>query len=237
MQLDSVDRLPGFRRRFRITPTADCVLSQVEDDYHCMSVAVHHDGIVATHIHADLRRAPWTTCPGAPAQVEKTFTGVPLLAFAKRGEKKTNCTHLHDLALLCAEHALDKEVLVYDILVSDPIEGRRSAELRRNGATVLAWKELDGNIVEPAEMAGLTVWTLNPWIESLDSALQEAARLLRWGAVLAHGRMIPMEKQSDASRMPANCYTFQPVRAVEARRIVDVRDFSSGTQQPLQGSA
>ena len=234
MSLNSIDQLPGFRRRFRITPSPGRVLCEVEDDYHCMSVAVHHDGAIATRVHAQLVRAPWTTCPGAPAQIEKTFTGVPLLAFAERGEKKTNCTHLHDLALLAAAHVLDTEVTIYDILVSDPIEGQRSAELRRDGAAVLAWKELNGNIVEPTEMAGLTVWTLNPWIDSLNAGQREAARLLRWGAVLAHGRMIPMERQSDASRMPANCYTFQPARAVDAKRIVDVRDFSSGNTQPLQ---
>jgi len=233
MSLNPVDSVPGFRRRFRITPKPGCVLSEVEDDYHCMSVAIDHDGVVATHIHADLRRAPWTTCPGAPAQVEQTFAGVALQAFAKRGDKKANCTHLYDLALLAAQHALDQEVLVYDILVSDPVEGRRVAELRRNGVVILGWKEQGGNITEPAELSGLTVWTLNPWIESLSPEMQEAARVLRWCAVLAHGRMIPIEKQSDASRMPANCYTFQPARAAMAQRIVDIRDFSTGAARPL----
>ncbi len=234
MSLNSVDSAPGFRRRFRITPKPGCVLSEVEDDYHCMGVTIHHDGLVATRIEADLRRAPWTTCPGAPAQVTQTFTGVPLLAFPARGDKKSNCTHLYDLALLAAAHALDQEVLVYDILVSDPVDGHRVAELRRNGTTILGWQEQGGSITEPAEMAGLTVWTLNPWIDSLTPPMQEAARVLRWGAVLAHGRAIPIEKQSDASRMPANCYTFQPARAAVAQRIVDIRDFSSGTAEPLQ---
>ena len=237
MSLKTIDSVPGFRRRFRITPTSGCVLSEVEDDYHRMSVAVRHDGIVATHIDANLQRAPWTTCPGAPAQLEQTFTGVPLLDFAKRGEKKTNCTHLHDLALLAAAHALDHEITIYDVLVSDPVDGRRHAELRRNGVAVLAWSELNGSMTEPAEITGLTIWTLNSWIENLDAAMQEAARLLRWGAVIAHGRMIPMEKQSDASRMPPNCYTFQPARAAAAQRIVDIRDFSDGVALPLQGPA
>ncbi len=234
MTLNSIDQVPGFRRRFRITPAPGRVLCEVEDDYHCMNVTVHHDGTIATRVQAELIRAPWTTCPGAPAQIEKTFTGVPLAGFAGRGEKKANCTHLHDLALLAAAHALDQQGLVYDILVSDPVEGRRVAELRLNGLAVMGWKESEGKIVEPDDMAGLTVWTLNPWIDGLAPALQEQARVLRWGAVLAHGRMIPMEKQSDASRMPANCFTFQPARAAVAQRIVDVRDFSDGKSQPLQ---
>jgi hypothetical protein len=237
MSLETIDSAPGFRRRFRITPKPGCVLSEVEDDYHCMGLTIHHDGLVATQINADLRRAPWTTCPGAPAQVEQTFTGVALSDFARRGDKKGNCTHLYDLALLAAAHALDLEVLVYDILVSDPFEGRRVAELRSNGKTVLGWTEQAGKITEPAELAGLTVWTLNPWIDSLTSEMQEAARALRWGAVLAHGRQIPIEKQSDASRMPPNCYTFQPARAAVAQRIVDIRDFSDGSAQPLEAGA
>ena len=68
----------------------------MEDDYHCMSVIVHHDGAVATTIESVMRRAPWTTCPGAPAQLAQTFTGVALNAFAARGEKQANCTHLHE---------------------------------------------------------------------------------------------------------------------------------------------
>lgn len=234
MASDPVDSMPGFRRRFRVTPTTGSVRAEVEDDYHRMALTLDHDGNVATRIHADLLRAPWTTCPGAPAQAEQTFIGVPLADFSKRGGKKSNCTHLYDLALMAAEHALDREVLVYDILVSDPMGGRREALLRRNGIKLLGWTEQDGKIIEPAELSGQTVWTLNPWIESLPTPVQEAARILRWGAVLAHGRMIPIEKQSDASRMPPNCYTFQPDRAAVAKRIVDIRDFSDGARELLQ---
>jgi len=45
-----IDTLPGFRRRFIVTPAADRVSSEVEDDYH----------------------------------------------FAARGDKRANCTHLHE---------------------------------------------------------------------------------------------------------------------------------------------
>jgi hypothetical protein len=42
-----------------------------------------------------------------------------------------------------------------------------------------------------------------------------------------------MERQSDASRMPANCFTFQPERKAQARRVGRVIDFSRGTARPL----
>jgi hypothetical protein len=229
-----IETLPGFRRRFRVTPAAGRVSSEVEDDYHCMGVTLHHDGRVATKIESDMQRAPWTTCPGAVAQLEQTFTGVPLEGFAARGEKKTNCTHLHDLAVLAAAHAADGAPMVYDLLVSDPIDGRRRAELRRNGTRVLDWVVADGRIVEPEELAGTVFDHLGRWIASLDPEKQEAARLLRWGTILAHGRTISWERQSDSSRLPiGNCYTFQPERAVVAKRVGLIRDFSQGPQ-PLE---
>lgn len=229
-----IDALPGFRRRFIVTPAPNRVSSEVEDDYHCMGVTIHHDGVVATKIESAMQRAPWTTCPGAVARLEQTFTGVPLDGFAARGEKQANCTHLHDLAVLAAAHALDSNPLVYDILVSDPSDGRRQAELRRDGTTVLGWAHVDGRIVEPAELAGVALDKLRPWIDTLDPARQEAARLLRWGTILAHGRTVAWERQSDSSRLPVgNCYTFQPERRSLAKRVGLIRDFSQGPQ-PLE---
>jgi hypothetical protein len=232
----ALESLPGFRRRFRVTPSPSWVRSEVEDDYHCMSVTIHHDGRTATRLEPVQTRAPWTTCPGAVDQLKQTFTGIALEAFASRGEKQANCTHLHDLAILAAAHAFDQKTQVYDILVSDPIDGRRRAELRKDGLTVLGWVEADFRILEPAEMAGMTLDKLRPWIDALDPARQEAARLLRWGNMIANGRTIPMERQSDATRMPPNCYTFTPPRRDVAIRIGEIRDFSSGTEQPLEKS-
>jgi hypothetical protein len=229
-----LDRLPGFRRRFRITPAPGSVRAEVEDDFHCMSVTVHHDGVTATRIEPVMARAPWTTCPGAVEQAQRTFAGVALAAFPARGDKSANCTHLYDLALLAAAHAFDRVPLIYDLLVSDPVDGERRAELRRDGRPVLAWTERRFQITEPAELAGLRLDQLRSWIDSLDPAGQEAARLLRWGNMLANGRTISLEQQSDATLMPPNCYTFQPQRRTEAKRVGVIRDFSRGSAQPLE---
>jgi hypothetical protein len=206
----------------------------VEDDYHCMSVIVYHDGVIATAVEPDMRRAPWTTCPGAPEQLKQTFTGIALKDFARRGEKLTNCTHLHDLAVLAAGHAFDPAQSVYDILVSDPVEGKRRAELRCNGKTLLGWTEASFVLVEPEEAAGMRLDNMRPWIDSLAPELQEPARLLRWGNMIANGRIIPLAQQSDATKMPPSCYTFQPQRAVIATRVGLIKDFSDGAVQPLE---
>lgn len=233
--LDSpLEQLPGFRRRFRIMPGVGRVQSEVEDDFHCMSVIVHHDGVTATAIEPDMRRAPWNTCPGAEKQLQQTFTGVALSDFASRGDKTSNCTHLHDLALMAAAHAFDEKPSIYDLLVSDPVDGVRRAEVRCDGKSLLGWSVEGFKIVQPPALAGMTLDNMRTWISSLDPTLQEAARLLRWGNMVANGRIIPLDQQSDATKMPPSCYTFQPQRAVMATRIGAIRDFSSGVVQPLE---
>lgn len=228
-----LERLPGFRRRFRITPGNGRVQTEVEDDIHCMSVIVHHDGTVATLVEPDMRRVPWSTCPGAVEQLKNTFTGVALKDFAIKGEKKINCTHLHDLATLAAEHAFDSAPTIYDILVSDPIDGERRAELRKDGETVLEWSEAKFQLLAPAEVAGLNLMNMRTWMDTLDPTKRKAAKLLQWGNMIANGRIIPLQQQSDATKMPPNCYTFQPDRAVSAKRVGVIRDFSDGASVPL----
>lgn len=238
MREPALDDLPGYRRRFRLTPGEGWIRSELEDDYHHMRVTLRHADGVITAVESEMVRAPWTTCPGAIARLQQTFAGAALAeAPARIAEKATNCTHLHDLATLAAAHVADRAPLSYDVLASDPVAGRRRIELRRNGEAVMHWVEQDGRLVEPAAAAGLTLLQLKPYIESLDAAGQEQARILRWGAIVAHGRAIPLENQSDATRMPPTCFTFQPETKTTARRVGEIRDFSRGGEQPLEPRA
>lgn len=223
----------GFRRRLRITPERGRVCCELEDDFHCMSVVVHHENGRASRVEPAMRRAPWSTCPGAEAQLVETFTGALLAEFAALGDKQVNCTHLYDLALLAAAHASDGSPTVYDIWVSDPCENRRRAELRCDGTTILSWVESGFSIEEPEELAGENLWDLRAWLASQEPAMREAARLLRWGNMLANGRTIPLSDQSDATKMPPNCYTFQPERAQVAQRVGDIKNFGPGGEEPL----
>ncbi len=231
--MKSLDAQPGFRRRFRITPSAGQVCTAVEDDYHCMRVTLYHDGVRTTDIEAVMERAPWTTCPGAQQKLVETFAGKPLSSFASNDDKTANCTHLYDLAQLAAVHALDSEASEYDILVTDPVDGQRRAEIRLQGTPLLQWTEAGFHIVEPEAIAGTRLDKLGHWINTLTPELQEAARMLRWGNMIANGRSIPLQQQSDATRMPPNCFTFQPERAIEAKRVGEIIDFSDGNREPL----
>lgn len=228
--------LPGYRRRIRIEAREGVALAMLEDDIHGLAVTLRHDGRTVTSVEPLVDRMPWTTCPGAAAKLIETFTGVPLAEVTSRREKKANCTHLHDLAVFAAAHAGERGGLVYDVFVSDPIDGERVLELRRDGAPVLEWVERDGRLVAPAAIAGQVLFTLRDWINALGSeAEREAARVLQWASMVAHGRTMPLEEQSDAAALPPNCYTFQPERAVHAVRNGERREFSDGSRVPLAG--
>lgn len=230
---DDIDDLPGFRRRFLVTPTAGHVTAAVEDDYHCMAVTLRHDGTTISAVEPVMDRAPWSTCPGAPTIVEATFAGVALADVVRRGDKPINCTHLHDLALLAAAHAGDAAPTRYDILVTDPVDGLWIAAIRRDGVEMLRFEHRGDILEKPEAVRGVSLFTLRDWIQSLAAPLREAARLLQWATLIAHGRVIPLERQSDASKMPPNCHTFQPANARQAKRVGRIIDFSAGPLEPL----
>jgi hypothetical protein len=229
-----IDDLPGMRRRVRLTPQPGRMLSELEDDLHCMAVELQHRDGVVTAVRAEQDRAPWSTCSGAIARLSQTFVGRRLAEAAEAlGEKTAHCTHLYDLAVLGAAHAYDDRPRIYDILVSDPVDGRRLSEVRRDGTCVLRWAEQDGRLAEPAALVGLTLRDLRAWIDSLDPDGQEAAKLLRWGSMLAHGRRLMSPKTTDPTGFPPNCHTLQPQIAREARRVGEIREFSRGAARPL----
>jgi len=217
---------PAFHRHVLITPAARAVSAWVEDDYHHMGVTLRHDGATITCVESEMVRAPWSTCPGAVTQLSTTFVGVSIEAAAARGEKTLNCTHLYDMALIAAAHAHDAVPTHYAMTVSDAADGVRVAEITRDGVSVLRFVERAGVLAEPYGAAGKSLSQLGEWIASRDEAGREAARLLRWGAIIAHGRAIPLERQSDATRMPANCFTFQEGRKQRAVRMGRIIDFS-----------
>jgi len=154
MDSATLDALPGFRRRFRVTPSEGSVIAAVEDDYHCMAVTLRHDGTRVTGVESVMERVPWTTCPGAPAVLAATFTGVALTDVAARGEKKTNCTHLHDLAVLAAAHAADDEPILYDLPPAIDEKKGRAGEGRRAPYRPFA--------IRRAGCTGLSRWSAGP---------------------------------------------------------------------------
>ncbi|MBW2942473.1 DUF2889 domain-containing protein [Zhongshania aquimaris] len=229
----ALDQQAGFRRRIEIVAGRGRVSAALEDDFHCMEVLLHHDDTCVLEINAQMHRVPWTTCPGAEEKLRQTFLGMALSDISERVEKRQNCTHLHDLTVLAARHSGVGENVSYDIVVSDPVDGLRNAEIRRNGVCLLKWLEKGFVMQSPAEIRGIRLDKLRDWIDGIDADLREAAKLLQWGNMLANGRVIPLAQQSDATKMPAGCYTFQPERAERAKRVGKILDFSKENGWPL----
>ena len=226
---------PGYRRRILIEPAAGAVTAELEDDYHRMVVTLRHaDGIV-TEVTSEMKRAPWTACPGAMAELARTFTGVALTEMARRGAKTQNCTHLHDLALFAAAHADGGSPVAYDVVTTDAVEGRREARLVRDGAEVLRWVIEGDRLVAPDELAGRTLHTLGDWVAAQDRAGAEAARILRWAAIVAYGRNMEIPAGIAATSFPAGaCYNFQPERQLGSTRLVGADiDFSLPGAEPM----
>lgn len=218
--------LPGYRRTLRVEPGAGLVRALLEDDLHAMTVELRHDGTVVTGLAAVMDRAPWTTCPGALAVLHDTFAGVGLDAVTARRDKQANCTHLHDLAVLAAAHAGDAGPSDYTIAVSDPRDGERLLEIRRDGAALHRWVECDGVLVAPASVIGRSLLSLRDWIATLAGPAQEAARLLQWAGLVAHGRTLSLEEKHAALLRHPSCFTMQPERVGQAAALAPPRDFS-----------
>jgi hypothetical protein len=222
-----------------IEPAAGQVTAELEDDYHRMVVTLTHENGVITRVASEMKRSPWTLCPGAMEQLAKTFTGVALADVAKRGEKTQNCTHLHDLTIFGAAHAAEDAAVAYDILVTDPVDGVRTASLSRNTTPVLRWVMQGEAMAEvftaPEELAGRQMGQLNDVIAKQDKLGAEAMRILRWAAMVAHGRAREMPAGMPATAFPAgSCFNFQPDRATGSfRRPGADIDFSTPGAAPM----
>lgn len=229
----------GFRRRILIEPGTGQVTAELEDDYHRMVVTLHHGEGFVRRVDSAVKRAPWTSCPGATRQLAETFTGKPLAALARIGEKFENCTHLHDLALFAAAHAGEARPTAYEVSVSDPAAGERTARLARDGREQLVWILAGERFISPPELAGRALGELGGWIAAHDRAEREAVRILRWASILALGRQMEMPSGISATLFPAGtCYTFQEARAAGSTRLPGAdRDFSTSGEEPLADRA
>ncbi|MDE2405131.1 MAG: DUF2889 domain-containing protein [Sphingomonadales bacterium] len=232
--MDTADPPPGYRRRILVIPGTGHSVAALEDDMHCMVVRIDHDGTAITAVHAHTERAPWNVCPTAAQTLAETFTGLPLAAAVAPRAKWSNCTHLYDLAALAAAHAGDAGPTRFDIASGDPVDGVVTSEIRRDGALVHRW-QLDGqSLTAPAEIAGLALTGLRDWIATLPPVAAEAARLLQWASLVAHGRQMTNWSRFEAEDMPSNCYAFRPGEPRDhITRTGNRHDFSRGGVEPL----
>ena len=223
----------AFYRDILISPEPGRVVVELEDDYHRMQVVLEHDGETIIEVSGRIHRAPWSTCPGATEAIRGAFRNMPLTGAARAGGKRQNCTHLFDMAQIAAAHATESSPRRLAVRVADPQNGMRNLALYDNNALAMQWSEQDGTLSSPADIAGLSLFGLGEWIAGLSAEEALKARVLRWAAIVAHGRQIPLENQSDATKIPPNCFTFQPGRKEKAVRIGKITEFTGNPIGPL----
>lgn len=229
---------PGFWRRILLEPKPGVIRASLEDDFHCFHLQVIHSDGVIKRLDTIAERIPWSTCSEAGDFLSQQVVGQPLDVVAGL-DPHSHCTHLFELLVVSAAHALDTQITQFDLRVPDRQNGRTAATLSENGRLVLRWEMNDTLIEGPADWAGRDLRQLSRWKHSLSTQAAERATLLRRVVHISGGRNstnLLVERASDRGpeRMGA-CFTYQMPRAETAFRSPDwIRDFSLPGAEPLQ---
>lgn len=234
---DAESGRPGLRRNILILPKPGTVEIELEDDFHHFILKLEHDGTTVTTVQTAAPRHPWTTCPASGPFLASRLENTPLRDVRGFDTPLIHCTHLHDLAVIAARHALSGEALFYSAFVADPVEGKVFASLHRNGVCVLEWR-LNGQDIEPGSAyAGYNLRKLKVWASTLDPEPREHAEILRRAVFVANGRGFSpgsVERASELEGMQGACFTFDTDRSAHAAPVVgSKKDYSSGKTMPL----
>ncbi|MCB2047953.1 MAG: hypothetical protein KDE32_06965 [Novosphingobium sp.] len=228
---------PGFWRRIVLQPGQGWIGGAIEDDMHNFRLRFDHaDGMIVGAEGSAIRH-PWTGCGGAPDHMVKRTVGCALAEVAGR-DPKEHCTHLFDLAALMAAHAHDTGPLTFDIKVGDPVEGRTTATLTRNGEEHLHLL-IDGSVIAaPDAYAGLSLRQLSQWKHDLPPEIAEEMSVLRRAVYVSSARQYTMKVGLEGPKSPlavhAPCFNYRTPVIEETRSLYEVRDFSTGDSEPLE---
>jgi hypothetical protein len=240
--VNASERLPYgrgvFRRRFLLRSRESAVTADMEDDFHRFRVVLEHDGECVRDMRGEARRYPWTECPGATEPL-RALIGMPLSsnprACARHTDPRLNCTHLFDVASLALTHAAaGREQRQYDLAVTDAVEARSSATLRRDGRLLFDWRMHRGRVIEPETFADVDLRGrgFQDWAESEhDPETAEAILMLRRACFIAMGRARDLDEAPSAEvYLPlarGSCHSFTPGIAERAWRMKGTQlDFS-----------
>lgn len=225
-----------FRRAIRILAEPGVARAEVEDDFHHFAVAIRHDGGDITEARGRAIRHPWSLCPMARDALP-SLCGLPVTtdptAVYRQVDPRLQCTHMLEVAALAVTQAArGPGARRYDARVSDPVDGRVTAELACDGAAVARWRLQEGVIVEPAERRGQRPATYRSAVLA-DLPHEEAEQLLILRRVIGLGaaRGLDVDQYPTAASMNrgAACFVFRAgVAEHAARNHGSERDFSTG---------
>ena len=227
---------PGLWRRIVLIPGPGAIVGALEDDVHRFHLRIDHADGAVNAVAGEALRYPMTGCPGAPEFLAERLLGRPLAAIAAENARE-HCTHLYDLAVLCAAHVGDTTPSRFDLKVADRVEGRTTALAEVNGAEALRW-QLDGTaIVGPEEWAGRDLKGLGRWQAELSRPEAELAAMLRRAILVSGARAFAYDSNEAAvtrSHRMGACFNYSLPVAKTSYPVGDWRrDWSTGSGEPL----
>jgi len=229
---------PGFWRRILLQPGPGWIGGALEDDMHCFHLRLEHDGARVTKVAARAVRHPWTGCAGAPAHLAGKLTDAALADVARR-DATLECTHLFDLAILCAAHAGDIAPSRFDMRVADRVDGCTTATLVQDGEERLRWRIDQTVIAGPDPFTGLDIKRLSQWKHDFPADVAEQATMLRRAVFVSGARQYPTPVNVTAGQQGALrqgvCFNYQPEQAASSTPLFERREFSQSGQEPLGG--
>lgn len=223
----------GFQRRIQLFPAPGRIVAGLEDNLHRFAMEFSHNGRDVTDLRTRTERYPWTTCADAAAFLREQIVGKRLDELAELNCFE-HCTHLFELAILCAAHSNDTAPTQYDLYVEDWAGDRTRVLLQIDGRRVLDL-QVKGQVVDtPGEWFGRNLVQFSQWCKGLDAASAETAMLVGRAIYVSLGRASAVvERASDrGSRVLGVCFSYQPQRVQEAIRMPHSRrEFSDSSNQ------
>lgn len=226
----------GFRRRIRLFPAPGRIVAGLEDNLHRFAMELSHNGRDVADVRMRTERYPWTTCADAAAFLREQIVGKRLDELAGLNCFE-HCTHLFELAVLCAAHSHDTAPTQFDLHVEEWAGDRTRVLLQINGRRVLDLR-VKGQVVDtPGDWFGRDLLQFSHWRKDLDAASAEAAMLVGRAIYVSLGRKSAIvERASDRGpRVLGVCFSYQPQRVQEAMRMAHSRrEFSDSSDQLLE---
>lgn len=215
----------GMHRIVRIAVRPGMARAIIIDDFHHFRIGLRHDGQAVTALCSRAVRYPYSLCP-ASGEALDALVGLPLsrriFDVSAAINARQQCTHQFDLAAQLVTAAARGQARGYDILVTDPHEGRCTARLTRDDGFAMGWAIEGMAIIGPDNHAGVALdQGFTAWAASLpDEDSAEAALALRRAHMVLRGRT-RLEELNRRLFAPTrgSCYVMQPERAMLSERI------------------
>lgn len=219
-----------FRRR-----DVNVVEAILEDPFHALALAIHHDRKALTRVEGRWERHPLTSCADAGGALP-VLAGLPLIDDLRTrwiaAQPALQCTHMFDTLRLAAVHiAKDRDDRRYEVILPDADADAQPVQLFQDGQLVLEIAvDSDFRITAPPAYAGAPLLTgFARWAsERLSADAFEHLFLMQRGAFVGRGqRMDIAQYYGRAGTLsgpnPATCFGSQPERYAASLRLPNAR--------------